>query len=105
MFEAGVRSGDTICVLNPTKLQDNLIGAKMSALQSLNSRGVTRIEMNLLTDVLIKKNMKSQQQSSFEEFMHPTGKKNQDDQEEEKSPSKGNIFSRFLPKFTSFKSP
>lgn len=59
MFEAGVRSGDTICVLNPTKLQDNLIGAKMSALQSLNSRGVTRIEMDLLTDIISKRNQKS----------------------------------------------
>ena len=50
MFEAGVRSGDTLCVLNPTKVHDNLIGSKLSALQSLHARGVTRVEMSFLKD-------------------------------------------------------
>lgn len=63
MFEAGVRSGDILCVLTPTKLQDNLIGAKISAMQSLHARGVTRVEMDFLKDKVNKT-----LESSFEEL-------------------------------------
>lgn len=50
MFEAGVRSGDTLCVINPSRTQDNAIGAKLSALKSLHAKGVTRVDMTSLLE-------------------------------------------------------
>ena len=54
MFEAGVRSGDTLCVLNPTKLQDNLIGSKLAALKSMQQKGVTKVVMPTTKDKIKK---------------------------------------------------
>lgn len=46
LFEAGVRSGDTLCVLNPTRTQDNLIGSKLGALRALNAKGISVVDMS-----------------------------------------------------------
>jgi hypothetical protein len=91
MFEAGVRSGDVLCITNPFRPQDNFIGARLTVLRSMHDKGIARVNMAGVEE--------TKDRDSFEELSYKSPTK---DPEEEKQ-SKGGIFSRFIPKFSGFK--
>lgn len=93
MFEAGVRSGDTLCILNPCRPQDNFVGSRLTVLRSMHAKGITRVDMTGINE--------PKQSGSFEEISYKSPIKDADE-ETKQSPAKGGIFSRLIPKFTGF---
>ena len=68
MFEAGVRNGDTLCVINPNKVQDNFIGSRLTVLRSMHAKGITRVDMSSIEE--------NKGVESFEELKYKSPEKN-----------------------------
>lgn len=68
MFEAGVRNGDTLCIINPARIQDNFIGSRLTVLRSMHAKGITRVDMSGLEE--------SKDRGSFEELRYRSPDKN-----------------------------